>query len=73
VNVYELDKKIQPPLKHPVHCVFSLKVSIVDYNVKKKNQKNIITIEDHFCRTFCANPPITGWLFWGGYAHILLM
>lgn len=26
MNVYGLEKKIQPPLKHPIHCVFSLKV-----------------------------------------------
>jgi len=27
VNVYGLEKKLQPPLKHPMHCVFPLKVA----------------------------------------------
>ncbi|XP_050065573.1 uncharacterized protein LOC126554558 [Aphis gossypii] len=27
VNVYGLEKKIQQPLKHPVHCIFPLKVA----------------------------------------------
>ncbi|KAL4118889.1 hypothetical protein QTP88_011771 [Uroleucon formosanum] len=38
VNVYGLEKKLQPPLKHPVHCVFPLKVADDE---KQENRENV--------------------------------
>jgi len=53
VNVYGLEKKIQPPLKRPVHCVFLLKV--VDDEKQNHFDLLLITEEVNSHYTYISN------------------
>jgi len=53
VNVYGLEKKLQPPLKHPVHCVFPLKV--VDNEKQDHFDLLLLTDEDSSHYTYISN------------------